>query len=507
MKIKNIKKKIIATHYTRRQALNKLQLDLHNFRRLCIYRGIHPKDPTTKERKRLIKRYKYKQDNDGNITNKEAILYKISDIEMLKNDRVLLDVLRLRTSYFRKIASAKATNNTTKIEELVASPPEIPFDIIIRDRYPTFDKALQDLDDCLNTMFLVSNCTLPGLVSDVQHKDVISVEMINEAKELCLQFLKYITHTNALSKTYITTKGIYYEAIIQHEKVMWLIPHENNNSKIEENDIEITQIYVSLYINMLKMINFRLYADKSMIYPPTFDRKIFLQDGGIDSITIHKNENISMIENIHNMQVDLLDEQEKNEYENKKTRIFENCTFFISKELPVNTFKFILTALNAKVGWDESTSPLSPFNEDCELITHQITEKKIKEDAKMGRVYVHPQWVVDSMNFDKMLDINNYLIGKEIPPHLCPFENYANGEYMPDYYKAITEENTIQKQNDDLKNTIALTEGVMSAKQKRILNTLQKKDKELENYNDSLKSKKEAIEKSKEIDAEECDDI
>lgn len=65
-----------ANYITRRQALRKLQLSLNDFRRLCIIKGIYPREP--KHRRRA-------QRGAGDI----KILYHSKDIKFLLHEPIV----------------------------------------------------------------------------------------------------------------------------------------------------------------------------------------------------------------------------------------------------------------------------------------------------------------------------------------------------------------------------------------------------------------------------------
>ena len=90
VKSKNVNKKkgSAARYLTRTQSLRKLQLKLNEFRRLCILKGIFPKEPP-KFFKGVNKTY-----------------YLKKDINFLANEK-LINKFREMKTYQKKIKSAK----------------------------------------------------------------------------------------------------------------------------------------------------------------------------------------------------------------------------------------------------------------------------------------------------------------------------------------------------------------------------------------------------------------
>ena len=136
---KSKKKKGVATRYmTRTQALRKLQLKLHEFRRLCILKGIFPKEPP-KFFKGVNKTY-----------------YLNKDIKFLTNEK-LLSKFREIKAYQKKKVKAQKKKQKYDAKHLIENKPTYSLIHIIKERYPRFIDALQDIDDalCLIGIFLI----------------------------------------------------------------------------------------------------------------------------------------------------------------------------------------------------------------------------------------------------------------------------------------------------------------------------------------------------------------
>lgn len=56
------------------------------------------------------------------------------------------------------------------------------------------------------------------------------------------------------------------------------------------------------------------------------------------------------------------------------------------------------------------------------------------------RYYVQPQWIADSVNYRRLLPVEDYFPGVDLPPHLSPFVKEEEGDYIPPERQAMLEE-------------------------------------------------------------------
>jgi len=59
---------------------------------------------------------------------------------------------------------------------------------------------------------------------------------------------------------------------------------------------------------------------------------------------------------------------------------------------------------------------------------------------KSFRYYIQPQWVFDCVNHRKLLPVEDYFPGVELPPHLSPFVQEVEGDYVPPERQAMLDE-------------------------------------------------------------------
>ncbi len=155
--------------------------------------------------------------------------------------------------------------------------PKISLDHIIKERYPTFVDALRDLDDALSMLFLFAN--LPST-------STIPPKTIALCQRLCSEFQHYLITTHSLRKSFLSIKGIYYQATIQGQDILWLVPYKFVQRVTGDVDYRIMGTFVEFYTTLLGFVNFRLYTSIGLIYPPKFNARSDEKGGELGAFTL-----------------------------------------------------------------------------------------------------------------------------------------------------------------------------------------------------------------------------
>ena len=486
-------------YITRTQAVRKLQISLPDFRRLCIFKGIYPREP------RNIKKA-------NKSASHSTTFYYTKDISYLLHEP-LLAKFRDQKSLQKKIARSLGRNEVQDAVRLEKNhTPKIKLDHIVRERYPTFIDALRDLDDALSLLFLFSS--LPST-------STVPPKVIARCQRLCHEFEHYLIVSHSLRKSFLSIKGVYYQATIQSQDIMWLVPYRFVQRVTGDVDYRIMGTFVEFYCTLLGFVNYRLYTTIGLVYPPKFDvtsdergaelAAFTLQGRGLTN-GIENGEEQAAITNGHNesntaevqVQVELAaaaqrdkpeDDQGEDDDEtvntdevdkfevaapegdilpqtqtssNEAASLFTNITVFISREAPRHSIEFLLRAFGCKrIAWDVVLGEGAfTHNETEPRITHQIVDKpalaqplptaqgegdeslqSVKPGYIMpGRSYVQPQWVWDCVNEGKLLRTDLYAAGATLPPHLSPWVKPTSGQYDP---RATLEEQQLEGEADE----------------------------------------------------------
>ncbi|KAI9879724.1 MAG: mRNA-binding ribosome synthesis protein nop7 [Pleopsidium flavum] len=477
---------------TRTQAVRKLQISLPDFRRLCIFKGIYPREPRNKKKA-------------SKSSTPSTTFYYTKDIQYLLHEP-LLNKFREHKALSKKIARSLGRGEVGDAARLEKTgTPKISLDHIIKERYPTFVDALRDLDDALSMLFLFAN--LPST-------STVPPKTIALCQRLCLEFEHYLITTHSLRKSFLSIKGIYYQATIQGQDILWLVPYKFVQRVTGDVDFRIMGTFVEFYTTLLGFVNFRLYTSIGLIYPPKFNASSDEKGGELGAFTLEgrgvtvaqpeleapQPQESGTTSGILNgttdiqAQVDSLanlpepeEEQAGNEDEAREevnnaidkfettgpdadvlpqpqssgidvSTIFAPYTFFLSRETPRQPLEFLLRAFGCKrIGWDTVLGDGAfTHNEADTTITHQIVDRPplpqdalpivpdVEEDAGAmtsqtlrpgsrvpGRTYIQPQWVWDCVNGGKLLRPDLYAPGATLPPHLSPWVKSTKGAYDP----------------------------------------------------------------------------
>jgi len=425
-----------SNYVTRKQAMQKLQLNLKDFRRLCVLKGIHPREP--RNRKRAQK---------GDMT-KIKTMYHEKDIRFLLHEPIVWKFRDFKV-FLKKLKKAYAKGNENAAERLKANKPRYSLDHVVRERYPTFVDAIRDLEDCLCLCFLYA--TFPK-------SPKTPVEMVGLCRRLCIEFMHYVIESKSLRKVFVSIKGYYYQAEIMGQTVTWVVPHDFAYSQPQGVDFSLMTIFVEFYTTMLGFVLFRLYQNLNLQYPPSLSGTA-LQDTSTekdpDSVDDEvQKERVSALNQSlartvvesEEIEIDTIDtgaedpsklEAARKEAEQVKKlqTLFKGLKFFLGREIPKEPLVFMIRCLGGQVSWDTTAAPGSTFNSEDTTITHQVCDRPREAvDMKhIERFYIQPQWVFDSINRRDLLEVHKYFVGEPLPPHLSPFisEERRVGDYVP----------------------------------------------------------------------------
>ncbi|TKY90926.1 hypothetical protein EX895_000924 [Sporisorium graminicola] len=263
-KMKQKGKSGAAKNYvTRNQAIKKLQVTLADFRRLCILKGIFPRQPKS-----------IRKANKGSTA--PTTFFFAKDIAYLQHEPVLQS-LREHKTFAKKLSRAIGRREWAAAKNLDESKPTYRLDHIIKERYPTFRDSLKDIDDALSLLTLFAN--LPAT-------DKVSAEVIATCARLCAEWQLYVMKTKALKKVFLSIKGIYFQAEVNGETITWLVPYLFTQHIPSDIDFRIMYTFLELYQTLLGFVLFKLYTDENLVYPPKFDSAKDDQAAGFGALTL-----------------------------------------------------------------------------------------------------------------------------------------------------------------------------------------------------------------------------
>ena len=376
--------------------------DMVEFRRLCILRGVYPREMPKEE-------------------NSPFAAFHKKDIAMINNDPMTWWI-REHDTWLKN-----AKRRLHRGEQYGMPEPKAPYAELIASRYPTPLDAIHELDDAL---------TVVALFAQLSGSDLIPSERITKCRKLLAEFHYYVARTRSLNCGFISVRGFYYMATIKGEKVVWLVPHSFPIPKDSEVDYRVMLDFLELYEHLLGFLNARLFIEIGMKYPPVYDEQKWSEGFYIDSIV-----------DVFPQAQEALAEQEPegdlpevNDEQRKKMRealakaaaegteelveeedrgIFADFVFTIDHSVPRDPISFVVKCLGGQVEWNEES-------EDPK-ITHTVIDRRQRPDEPrfMKRMYIQPQWVFDSLNAKRALPLDvsdgSYAPGKELPPRLSPF--------------------------------------------------------------------------------------
>lgn len=482
-------------YVTRNQAIKKLQLKISEFRRLCILKGIHPREPKKK------------------VQGAHKTYYHVKDIAFLLHEP-LLDKIREIAAHEKKIKRALAKKNRPLAAKISTRRPEYRLDHLVKERYPSLVDALRDLDDPLAMVHLFA--VLPA-----DQTKGIPPDRVQLSRRLALEWQAYIVASHSLRKSFVSVKGFYYQAEIKGQEITWMVPHQVSQVLPADVDFKVMLTFLELYQSTLQFVMFSLYNEMGIQYPPNVDDAVdsagILYIGNtskmIDEVKSDRDTNakvkkinakISRLEDdireLDNPSVS--DEDSDGEEENEDdiviyvdddddlpeidddsdasdpddddipvhktvsdddepapapdsadvalvggavdvadedgicSTLFKGLKFFLGREVPREQLSLVIQSFGGVVGWDGEGSP---YDEMDQRITHHIIDRPKPLVKHENRIFVQPQWVFDSANARVLVNTTKYSPGIVPPPHLSPFIQAEEDDHIPEYAKEIQE--------------------------------------------------------------------
>lgn len=325
-----------ATQYiTRSKAIKKLQLSLKDFRRLCILKGIYPREP--------------KKKTSG--TNKTY--FHVKDINYLSHEKLLSKFREIR-AHLKKYKKAVKRGEFARANKLKDNEPKYTVSHLVKERYPTFQDALADLDDPLCVISLFG--ALPS------HKGFsVPNDKILSSKKLYQDFLLVCILNKALRKVFLSVKGIYYQVELNGIKMTWISPYKFAQDLPADVNYSIMMTFLEFYETLMKFTTFRLFSEAGITYPKDLERH---EDEGIFD-TILKLQEIQKIS-----KKEELDERFK-EGEDSQVKvnnsIFNGMSFYLSREVPKESLAFAILSFGGAIVEENSSD-----------LTHVITDRDPK---------------------------------------------------------------------------------------------------------------------------------
>ncbi|KAJ3753287.1 Pescadillo N-terminus-domain-containing protein [Lentinula raphanica] len=438
-------------YVTRSAAIKKLQCSLADFRRLCILKGIFPREP--KSRKRA---------NKG--PSAPTTFYYTKDIAYLAHEPVLKK-LREHKAFAKKLSRALGRGEWSSAKSLEENKPLSRKDILLSS---TFIDALRDIDDALCMIFLFAS--LPS-------NPRIPPSLIENCSRLAAEWQLYIMRTQSLRKVFFSIKSVYYQAEVMDQTITWLVPYQFTQNIPADVDVRVMSTFLELYQTLLGFVFFKLYTDAGLVYPPPLDAKRDENAAGVGAYTLQQasdktdkpavpkskswklkdvrcRERMSSKLSKNGFNVDDIDvdspvvendacdadeefvvHPSKSEPEAASslptlqsleslpqtinTSLFAPYTFWLSRETSRPIFEFLIRSFGGRIGWPEPSGGGSPFDESDESITHVIIDRPAP-----------------------------YAQGEILPPHLSPFGEFESA-YDP---AALANEDAAEEEESEIED-------------------------------------------------------
>lgn len=409
-KIKKETKGPSSKFISRAKAIRKLQLPLMDFRKLCILKGVHPRDPKRK------------------LGKTHLTYYHLKDIKYLEQDKTI-DYFRSLSIYRKKLKRAKAKRDLTRIQALKQNKPLLDINHIIKERYCSFDEALKDLDDALSLVSLVAR--FPG-----HRLFKIDPQKVEINSKLILAFKTFVQQERLLEKVFLSVKGIYFQCRINGYPVIWTEPYPFAQTLPFDVDYKVVLSFLEFNQVFLKFVLFKLFKNRGLVFPPLF----LAEPESSSNSPPSQYANCVLRSTGENEHADIMESEELRQMEGQNPvnkKLFNSLSFFVSREVNIELFEFLIKSFGGAVFHDLDNFESETFRNN--EFTHILIDRTVQGCEKANTEYVQPQWICDCINSQILLPTQDYVPGSQLPPHLSPFVSQDKEGFVPKRLQEIME--------------------------------------------------------------------
>lgn len=351
--------KPIKKFVSRKIALEKLKLTNGKFNRLCVISNVYP----------IIADKKHCYDKE------EGWYYYIDDIKKIFYSNAYETLNKNYQNEERRIEFSKNQqfSRASNIKD-----DEINYVDLVKQKYPSLGMSLEGLGNTVKNLYLAKLLLMDNIDEDLQN------------------FENFVIRKGILNRAFLSKKGAYLSFNCNKIIVCWFVPYLG--TKLDE-----------------------IIEEKSddIIVKPTVDFE-FLDFGSISEES-NDEEDKKEADDPNKFDISLL------KYALPLLKIHLKLILFkLEKLIPDCTVNGIFSRGKYCV-MTQSIKYLIEFvikagggeivNQDEAEIIITETIETLRDNVK----YLQPQYIFDSINESKLVDLNSYLIGKQCPIHKSPF--------------------------------------------------------------------------------------
>ncbi|CAG8703668.1 2605_t:CDS:2, partial [Acaulospora morrowiae] len=244
----------------------------------------------------------------------------------------------------------------------------------------------------------------------------VKSETVANCQRLSMEFQQYVVHTRSLRKVFLSIKGIYYQVEIKGQVITWLVPYQFSQRVPDDVDFRVMLTFLEFYQTLIGFVNFKLYTDSNLSYPPKLDILKDEGSGGLNVLVIEpKNVHLSL----NSLNV---------EYEKKsRSMTSEEKVQKLKSEERLKTLSQKLDAMEDK----ESTDHLEDTETDVnENLMDEFIEQTSEQSTSQGQTLIYQDIYSAStvlLEFQQLFSKCIFYLSREVPKYSLEFVIRAFG--------------------------------------------------------------------------------